>query len=75
MFIGLFLIVRRNAKHANGRRLAVAGNVPFPNLELDYGSGCQGAAAILLVLDLVMITFRLDDRAAKGLALKFSLQP
>ena len=44
-----FVSVRRNAKHANRRRLALATNFPVLDLELDGGGGRQCAATVLLI--------------------------
>jgi hypothetical protein len=45
----LFLVVKRNAKHANRCRLGVEANLPVLNRELDDGSGRQRAATVLLI--------------------------
>src|SRR5882757_10266364 len=60
----LFLGVRRHPKYANRHRAAVMANVPLVNLELDCGRCRKRAAAVLLVLDFVMVAFRLEHTVA-----------
>src|SRR5204863_9109735 len=60
----LFLGVRRHPKHANRHRAAVTANVPLVNLELDCGRCRKRAAAVLLILDFVMVAFRLEHAVA-----------
>src|SRR5438477_10243240 len=60
----LFLIVRRYAKHVNRHWAAVETNVPLLNVELDCGRCRQGAAAVLLILDFVMVASRLERAVA-----------
>src|SRR6476646_5570904 len=60
----LFLGVRQHPKYANRHRTAVAANVPFVNVELDCGRCRKGAATVLLILDFVMVTFRLEYAVA-----------
>src|SRR5512140_3840151 len=55
----LFLSVRRHPKHANRHWAAVMANVPLVNLELDCGRCRKRAAAVFLMLDFVMVAFRL----------------
>jgi hypothetical protein len=43
----LFLVAKRNEKHANPCRLAVTLNGPLFNVELDDGSGRQRATTVL----------------------------
>src|SRR5262245_50244679 len=56
----LFLGVRRDSQHANRHWAAVLANVPLLNLELDCGRCRKRTAAILLILDFVMVAFRLE---------------
>src|SRR5436190_11337169 len=60
----LFLGVRRHPKHANRHWAAVTANVPLVNLELDCGRCRKRAAAVLLILDFVMVAFRLEHAVA-----------
>jgi hypothetical protein len=56
----LFLVAKRKAKHTHPCRLAVTLNGPLFNVELDDGSGCQRAAAVLLIRQNVLaISIRL----------------
>src|SRR6267154_5168246 len=60
----LFLGVRRHPKHANRHWAAVPANVPLINLELDCGRCRKRAAAVFLILDFVMVAFRLEHTVA-----------
>src|SRR5215207_8141726 len=60
----LFLGVRQYPKHANRYRAAVTANVPLINVELDCGRCRKGAAAVFLILDFVMVAFRLEHAVA-----------
>src|SRR5438552_11048356 len=60
----LFLSVGRHPKHAKRHWAAVAADVPLVNLELDCGRCRKRAAAILLILDFVMVAFRLEHAVA-----------
>jgi hypothetical protein len=56
----LFLSVGRHPKHTDRDRAAVVANVSFVDVELDRGRCREGAAAVLLILDFVMVAFRLE---------------
>src|SRR6476660_220116 len=60
----LFLGVRRHPKYANRDGAAVMANAPLVNLELDCGRRRKRAAAVLLILDFVMVAFCLENAVA-----------
>src|SRR5437773_943694 len=60
----LFLGVRRHPKHSNRHWAAVPANVSFVNLELDCGRRRKRAAAVLLILDFIMVAFPLEHTVA-----------